>query len=125
LIAMGVQASWPFAKEFPGPWVARPVLRGCSAYRRNVSRQPRGRADMKNLMFAVLLMAIIVPGVDVATAKGKKTHSPFEAVKMIIEFNSTDQDVGIQLSLDAEAWKNVSVLDPNGHKIFDVDAKGA
>ena len=81
---------------------------------------------MKGLTFAVLLMAIVVvPAFNATAARGKKTQSPFEAVKMIIEFNSTDQDVGIQLSLDAEAWKNVSVLDPHGHKIFDVNAKGA
>jgi hypothetical protein len=77
------------------------------------------------LMLSILLMAIVVPGLSAAAAKGKKTQSPFEAVRMIIEFNSTDQDVGIQLSLDAEAWKNVSVIDPNGHKVFDVNAKGA
>ena len=69
---------------------------------------------MKRLMLSILLMAIVVPGLSVAAARGKKTQSPFEAVKMIIEFNSTDQDVGIQLSLDAEAWKNVSVIDPTG-----------
>jgi len=80
---------------------------------------------MKRLTFAVLLVAIVVPALSAAAPRGKKTHTPFESVKMIIEFNSTDQDVGIQLSLDAEAWKNVSVLDPNGHKIFEVGAKGA
>src|SRR6185436_13625168 len=32
---------------------------------------------------------------------------------------------GIQLSLDAEAWKNVTILDPRGRKIFDVNPKGA
>src|SRR5262245_11024188 len=80
---------------------------------------------MKRLILSILLMANVVPGLSAAAARGKKTQSPFEAVKMIIEFNSTDQDVGIQLSLDAEAWKNVSVIDPKGHKIFDVNAKGA
>ena len=60
---------------------------------------------MKRLTFAVLLVAIVVPALSAAASRGKKTHTPFESVKMIIEFNSTDQDVGIQLSLDAEAWK--------------------
>jgi len=79
---------------------------------------------MKRLTLAVLLIAIAVPTISVAAPKGKKTHTPFEAVKIIIEFNATDQDVGIQLFLDAEAWKNVSVLDPKGHKIFEVNSKG-
>src|SRR5262245_39756353 len=80
---------------------------------------------MERLLLALLLMTTVVPGLSAAAARGKKPKNPFEAVKMIIEFNSTDQDVGIQLSLDAEAWKNVSVIDPNGHNIFEVNAKGA
>jgi len=80
---------------------------------------------MKRLTSAasVLLMALAVP--TLAMPSGKKPPTPFEAAKIIIEFNSTDQDVGIQLSIDAEAWKTVSVLDPNGNKIFTANPKGA
>ena len=80
---------------------------------------------MKRLTAAasVLLMALAVP--TLAMPSGKKPPTPFEAAKIIIEFNSTDQDVGIQLSIDAEAWKTVSVLDPNGNKIFTANPKGA
>jgi len=72
----------------------------------------------------VLLTAMALPTFGVAAPRGKKTPMPFEAAKMIIEFNSTDQDAGIQLSFDAEAWKNVTVLDPKGRTIFDVKPKG-
>src|SRR5262245_10190997 len=80
---------------------------------------------MKHFPLALLLLALVVPALTVAAPRGKKTPTPFEAAKIIIEFNSTDQDAGIQLSLDAEAWKSASVLDPNGRKIFEVTPKGA
>src|SRR5262244_1114847 len=72
------------------------------------------------LMLPILLAAVVVPAPSV---EAKKPVMPFEAVKINIEFNSTDRDAGIQISLDAEAWKTVSVLDPNGHKIFAVSPK--
>jgi hypothetical protein len=39
---------------------------------------------------------------------------------MIIEFNDTDQDVGIQLFLDGEPWKNLRAFDPDGRKVLDI-----
>ncbi|MGH9464056.1 MAG: fibronectin type III domain-containing protein [Thermoanaerobaculia bacterium] len=45
--------------------------------------------------------------------------------RIIIELNSTDQDVGIQIFLDGEHWKRLKVFDPDGNKIFDVKGKGS
>src|SRR5262245_56547784 len=81
---------------------------------------------MNRLTIPVLVMAVAIPTFGAAALRAKrKPPTPFEAVKIIIEFNSTDQDAGIQLFLDAEAWKSVSVLDPKGTKIFEVDPKHA
>jgi hypothetical protein len=44
--------------------------------------------------------------------------TPFAEATMIIEFNSTDEDIGIQFFLDAEGWDLVRILDPNGKEIF-------
>ena len=79
---------------------------------------------MNRLMLAALLVLVAMPTLALSVTRAKKTRSPFEAVSIIIEFNSTDQDAGVQLFLDAEAWKSVSVLDPKGRKIFDVNPKG-
>jgi len=78
------------------------------------------------LLLSVFLSAVTVPTSAIAGPKSVGgEHLPFEAVKMIIEFNSTAQDVGVQLFFDAdEAWRNVTVVDPNGQKIFVVNAKG-
>lgn len=48
---------------------------------------------------------------------------PFADSRIKIEFNSTAEDVGIQVFLDGEAWKKVRILSPDG-KIFQVNGKG-
>lgn len=56
---------------------------------------------------------------------GANKKIPFEAGTLIIEFNSTARDVGVQLFLDSDdAWKSIRVFDPNGTLIFEVDGKG-
>jgi hypothetical protein len=50
---------------------------------------------------------------------------PFEDVRMIIEFNSSAEDIGVQFFIDAEEWQNVKVFDPEGEQIFSATAKGA
>jgi hypothetical protein len=47
-----------------------------------------------------------------------------EQAKIIIEFNSTARDVGVQVFLDGEQWKRMRIYDPNGNKIFDVTPTG-
>ncbi len=42
---------------------------------------------------------------------------PFDDAEVFFEFNTTDNDLGLQIFLDAEGWKKVKVSDPNGHKI--------
>lgn len=46
----------------------------------------------------------------------------FDEAKVIIEINATDGDVGFHALFDAEAWKEVRMVDPDGHKIFDEKA---
>ena len=54
--------------------------------------------------------------------KQKQEQVPFEAARLIIEFNSTDEDIGVQFFLDVDSWKTVKVLNPRGQKIFDAAA---
>ncbi len=44
----------------------------------------------------------------------------FADARMIIEFNDTDQDVGIQLFLDGEPWKLLRAYAPNGSRILEI-----
>src|SRR5262245_8405211 len=50
--------------------------------------------------------------------------SEFEDTRMRIEFNSTDQDVGVQVNLDADAWKKIKIISPTGQTIFSVEGQG-
>ncbi len=50
---------------------------------------------------------------------------PFKDVRMIIEYNSTAQDIGIQFFLDADGWKSIDIYAPRGQKIFSATAQGS
>jgi len=54
---------------------------------------------------------------------GPQLISP-ESSTMIIEFNSTDGDVGVQFFFDAEEWTSMKVVDPTGTEIYSSDASG-
>jgi hypothetical protein len=49
---------------------------------------------------------------------------PFDDAEVFFEFNTTDNDLGLQLFLDAEGWKRVKVFDPKRHEIVDFLAQG-
>jgi hypothetical protein len=54
---------------------------------------------------------------------GAKT-TPLDAATMIIEYNSTDEDVGIQFFVDSEGWREIEISDPSGHEIFSAESGG-
>jgi hypothetical protein len=45
----------------------------------------------------------------------------FDEAEIFFEFNSTDNDIGIQIFFDAEGWEDVEVEDPEGDTIFEVE----
>jgi len=49
---------------------------------------------------------------------------PFSKLKLFLEFNSTDDDLGVQLLLDADDWEWVKGQDPRGREVVDIDARG-
>ncbi len=49
---------------------------------------------------------------------------PFADAELFFEFNSTDNDLGLQLFLDADGWKRVRVLDPGLNEIVFLQARG-
>lgn len=49
---------------------------------------------------------------------------PFADAEVFFEFNTTDNDLGLQLFLDAEGWKRVRVLDPARKEIVLMQAEG-
>ncbi len=49
---------------------------------------------------------------------------PFADSEVFFEFNTTDNDLGLQIFLDAEGWEKVSVTDPDKKKIVEIKTKG-
>ena len=49
---------------------------------------------------------------------------PLAAATLIIEVNGTDGDAGLQFFLDGEPWNSMTISDPNGNVVVDVDAEG-
>ncbi len=49
----------------------------------------------------------------------------FADLEVFFEFNSTDNDLGFQVFLDAEGWDIVQARDPAGKQILDIRAKKA
>ena len=76
----------------------------------------------------VFLVALVTLGLGAASpngwAKGEMDEVALDDAKMIVEFNSTDEDVGIQVFLDGEAWKEMTILTPDAHRIFKVRGEG-
>ena len=46
------------------------------------------------------------------------------AASLIIEVNATDGDAGLQFFLDGEPWNSMTISDPAGNVVVDVDAEG-
>ena len=67
----------------------------------------------------VLVAAVVVLGLA-ATAVGRRARSflPFEELKIYLEENATDGDLGLHFLLDGEAWSRISMAGPDGCRIF-------
>ncbi len=58
------------------------------------------------------------------SSPGWTAPNHFEAARLYIEFNQTDNDLGFHVSLDAEDWKSVRILNPAGVTIFEATGRG-
>lgn len=77
----------------------------------------------RRLLSKVLLPMVTLLWVATAPqswADNEGPEIPFSKAKLIIEYNNTAQDVGMQVLLDGEPWKKVVILRPDGLKILDI-----
>src|SRR6187549_644177 len=80
--------------------------------------QIQSRRFSSLMLFGLSLFFVAITGSQLHAAE-----IPFEDARVRIEFNSTDQDAGLQILVDAEAWTKVVIKAPNG-KMFAVRGKG-
>lgn len=61
------------------------------------------------------------------TAWAARSHDeiPLEESRIFFEYNSTDNDLGVQVALDGESWKTIRIVGPDRRKIFEVAGKGS
>jgi hypothetical protein len=59
-----------------------------------------------------------------APFNGVSANLPLEASTLIIEYNSSAEDIGVQFFLDSEGWRAVEILDPDGVAVFAASATG-
>ena len=77
---------------------------------------------MRMLPFSLVAVMVLVLAVSVpAVWAGGREVVEFDEAEIFFEFNSTDNDLGIQIFFDAEGWKRVEVQDPEGEEIFEVE----
>lgn len=98
-----------------------------------------GGTEMKtqrhHWIIALLMMTALALGTATAGrvhAEGKKdtqgagpTIVELGDARLKFEINSTDQDGGVQVFLDADPWKWMMIFDPNGRLIFRSTARGS
>lgn len=91
-------------------------------------------------VFLVAMVALIVAttGPEAWAQKSKavaaskrvaasKEVATFSIAKIYFEFNSSASalgDLGVHVSLDGEDWRTLTIVNPNGRTIFDVEGKG-
>ncbi|HZA26476.1 MAG TPA: fibronectin type III domain-containing protein [Actinomycetota bacterium] len=67
-------------------------------------------------------------GESLSTGVAPKTGSdqaavPFKDATLVVEINATDGDAGLQVFLDHEPWKSITISRPDGTRILDMQAR--
>ena len=57
-------------------------------------------------------------------SKVRQVVTHLEDARLKFEINSTDHDGGVQVFIDAEEWKSMSIFDPQGNRIFSTQTRG-
>jgi len=60
---------------------------------------------------------------EAVAARGRATVN-FADLRLTLEFNSTDNDLGVQLNLDAQDWERVTAFDPGRKQVFQIAGHG-
>src|SRR5882672_726253 len=72
-----------------------------------------------------LSRVVVLLGVIALGSWAPARAAAFEASRIYIEYNSTDNDLGFHVFLDAENWKSVKIINPDGVTVFDAAGRAA
>jgi hypothetical protein len=92
---------------------------------RTLSKEEATMTRATTVYIAAAVAALVGVTVPDLHAGGQSRKSPIqlEQARLIIELNDTAQDVGVQVFLDAEPWKTMEIISPDGRRIFEVKGK--
>lgn len=76
----------------------------------------------RTVALAALAVGLLLTASGVATAN--PATIPFGDARVNIELNATDGDAGLQVFLDAEAWRQVAIHRPDGRRILEIENRG-
>jgi len=72
----------------------------------------------------VRLLLFLLAGAAALVVPFPARAGQFEEAHLFIEYNSTDNDLGFHVFLDAEDWKSVKIVNPAGVTLVEVNGKG-
>lgn len=84
-------------------------------------------AGRRTKAFGWLPATALALAVALAAQSGSAQPAPLEwsELRVLVEINATDGDAGFQAKMDAVGWKEVRIVDPDGRKIYKVQATGS
>jgi len=84
-----------------------------------------GRTISRLMITTIISIAVFAFATELsATDSGTDAKIEFKEARLIIEFNATAEDAGVQMFLDADDWKTIEIFAPNGNLIYQVDGRG-
>ena len=72
-----------------------------------------------------LLTAVALSAIVTAPQSRAAGEIPLSKARMIIEYNATAGDVGVQVLLDGEPWKTMKIFSPAGRRLLNITATGS
>jgi hypothetical protein len=73
---------------------------------------------------AIALLVVAGTTLGGQTSEAASKAERLAAATLIVEVNGTDGDAGLQFFLDGEPWNSMTISDPRGNVVVDVDAEG-
>jgi hypothetical protein len=86
----------------------------------------RSQGDLlmkRTIPFLILAASLVAIPVAVAAASSSGAVE-FKRAQLRVEINATDGDAGLQIDLDHEPWRSLSIKRPDGQLIFEVQNRG-
>ncbi len=101
---------------------ARPSLGWASLCRRGRHAHTRQDRERRHRRLGGRGHTVAVAGGATAESSTTRAPIPFSDARLKIELNATDGDAGLQVFLDAEPWRQITITNPAGEEVVEVDA---